>query len=296
MTADLIFAAANIVGESLVWDVNRQRLLWVDIIGKFIHALDPKTFDHQRWETDDFATSLGLRKDGGAVVAFTKKICLWNYDNQFHPLATVEPELSENRLNEGVIGPDGAFWVGTMQNNFAADGNPVEITKNTGRLYRCKADGSVNSISEDLFGITNTLIWTNTGHLITADTLKNELYRYDIDPATAQLTGRRIIVSGFERGLPDGSAMDADGYIWNCRVAGGGCIMRIDPDGKVDRVIELPCSCPTSCAFGGEDLSTLYITSARFTIDQKHLKANPQEGGLFAIKPGVSGLLDHRFG
>ena len=65
MTADLIFAAANVVGESLIWDDDRKRLLWVDIIGKFIHALDPKTCDHQRWETDGFATSLGPRKDGG---------------------------------------------------------------------------------------------------------------------------------------------------------------------------------------------------------------------------------------
>ena len=98
MTADLIFAAANIVGESLVWDDDRKRLLRVDIIGKFIHALDPKTFDQQRWDTDDFFTSLGLRKGGGAVVAFTKKICLSDYGNQFYTLAAVEPELSQNRL------------------------------------------------------------------------------------------------------------------------------------------------------------------------------------------------------
>jgi sugar lactone lactonase YvrE len=90
--------------------------------------------------------------------------------------------------------------------------------------------------------------------------------------------------------------MDAEGYIWNCRVAGGGCIIRFDPQGDIDRVIELPCTWPTSCAFGGEDLSTLYITSARFTMDPAYLDANPQEGGLFAVSAGVPGLPSRRFG
>lgn len=230
------------------------------------------------------------------MVGLIKEVCLWDYSDNFNPLVAIETDLPNNRLNEGVVGPDGAFWVGTMQNNIAQDGSPIAITMNTGRLYRCTAGGRVTALTLDRFSITNTLVWTEAGDLITADTLKNELYRYCYDPLTQQLYNKRNILVGFDRGLPDGSTMDAEGYIWNCRVVGGGCVVRFDPEGRVDRVIDLPCSWPTSCTFGGPDLKTLYVTSARFTMTDNHLLAHPFEGGLFAIKPGVVGLRANLFG
>lgn len=293
---DLIYAANNTVGESIVWDVNNHRLLWVDIVEKKIHAFVPENGSYRTWSTPDFVTSVGLRKDGGALVGLTKEVCLWDYSDNFNPLVAIETDLPNNRLNEGVVGPDGAFWVGTMQNNIAQDGSPIAITMNTGRLYRCTAGGRVTALTLDRFSITNTLVWTEAGDLITADTLKNELYRYCYDPLTQQLYNKRNILVGFDRGLPDGSTMDAEGYIWNCRVVGGGCVVRFDPEGRVDRVIDLPCSWPTSCTFGGPDLKTLYVTSARFTMTDNHLLAHPFEGGLFAIKPGVVGLRANLFG
>jgi len=293
---DLIYAANNTVGESIVWDVNNHRLLWVDIVEKKIHAFVPENGSYRTWSTPDFVTSVGLRKDGGALVGLIKEVCLWDYSDNFNPLVAIETDLPNNRLNEGVVGPDGAFWVGTMQNNIAQDGSPIAITMNTGRLYRCTAGGRVTALTLDRFSITNTLVWTEAGDLITADTLKNELYRYCYDPLTQQLYNKRNILVGFDRGLPDGSTMDAEGYIWNCRVVGGGCVVRFDPEGRVDRVIDLPCSWPTSCTFGGPDLKTLYVTSARFTMTDNHLLAHPFEGGLFAIKPGVVGLRANLFG
>ena len=293
---DLIYAANNTVGESIVWDVNNHRLLWVDIVEKKIHAFVPENGSYRTWSTPDFVTSVGLRKDGGALVGLIKEVCLWDFSDNFNPLVAIETDLPNNRLNEGVVGPDGAFWVGTMQNNIAQDGSPIAITMNTGRLYRCTAGGRVTALTLDRFSITNTLVWTEAGDLITADTLKNELYRYCYDPLTQQLYNKRNILVGFDRGLPDGSTMDAEGYIWNCRVVGGGCVVRFDPEGRVDRVIDLPCSWPTSCTFGGPDLKTLYVTSARFTMTDNHLLAHPFEGGLFAIKPGVVGLRANLFG
>lgn len=289
MTVQMALAAQNSVGESAIWDRSRNRLVWVDIVGKTIHAFTPETETHQSWATQDFVTSIGLCDDGRAIVAFTKSICLWDYEGDFVPLAEIESNLPGNRLNEGVVGPDGAFWVGTMQNNIAPDGSPMDITDNTGKLYRVTADGGVECVCDDAFGITNTLIWTTDGHLITADTLKNEIYKYSLNPNSHQLTDRKVIVSQFERGLPDGSAVDTDGYIWNCRVVGGGCLLRFSPNGEIDRVLELPCSWPTSCVFGGPDLETLFVTSARFTMSKDHLAANPQEGGIFAVQAGIKG-------
>ncbi|MCP4317827.1 MAG: SMP-30/gluconolactonase/LRE family protein [Hyphomicrobiales bacterium] len=296
LIAELIYPAKDIVGESLVWDYLRKRLLWVDIIGKTIHAFDPVAGNHREWDTPDFVTSIGLRKDGGAIVAFTKTICLWDYGDEFTQLAAVEPDRPGNRLNEGVVGPDGAFWCGTMQNNIAPDGQPLDITEDAGQLYRCTSDGQLIRLSNDLFGISNTFIWTDDGCLITADTLKNEIYRYAVDPETGRLSDRRIILSNFKRGLPDGSAIDAKGFIWNCRVVGGSCLVRFRPGHRIESVIDLPCSWPTSCAFGGDKLDTLFVTSARFTMEDEHLQAHPQEGGLYAVRPGVTGLPCHRFG
>lgn len=232
----------------------------------------------------------------GAIIAFTKSICLWDFDDDFRPLATVEANLPNNRLNEGVVEPDGAFWVGTMQNNIARDGSPMDVTQDTGQLFHCTADGQVTKLSDDKFGITNTLVWTDDGHLITADTLKNEIYSYEWYEATNQLVSRRTILSEFERGLPDGSSADCEGCVWNSRVVGGKCLLRLSPQGKEIQVVDLPCSWPTSCTFGAQNLDTLYITSARFTMSHEHLEQNPHEGGLFAIKPDVKDQPYNRFG
>lgn len=296
MNADLVHPAKNIVGESLVWDDRQKCLFWVDIVSKKIHALDPVTGDHLHWETPDFVTSIGLRKDGGAIVGLTKRICLWDFGGPFETLAEIEVDEPGNRLNEGVVGPDGAFWVGTMQNNIAPNGSPLDITASTGKLYRCTADGTVTRISDDLFGITNTMIWPDARSFVTADTLENRLYRYERNEETGKLSERAILVDGFDRGLPDGSTLDADGQIWNCRVVDGSCIIRIDQSGTVTKTEDLPCSWPTSCTFGGENLDTLYITSARFTMDDERLKNYPQEGGLFAVKNGITGTPPYRFG
>ena len=109
-------------------------------------------------------------------------------------------------------------------------------------------------------------------------------------------TEPRLFASGPDRGLPDGSTLDADGYLWNCRVGGGACLARYAPDGSLDSLIELPCSWPTKCAFGGPDLATLFVTSARFTMSAAHLQAHPQEGALIALRPGVAGRPAARFG
>ena len=183
-----------------------------------------------------------------------------------------------------------------MMNNIGPDDAPIAITRDAGRLYRVDAGGDVTLLSEDRLGITNTMTWTADGRFITADTMKNQLYSYRLDRAASHLDDRRLLFGGFARGLPDGSCMDADGYLWNCRVVGGSCVVRIAPGGALDRLVELPCSWPTSCAFGGENLDTLFVTSARFTMGAAHLQANPREGGLFATRPGERGVRTNRFG
>jgi sugar lactone lactonase YvrE len=294
MTARLAFPAGDIVGESLVWDDRRRRLAWVDIIGRRIQALDPATGEHRAWPLRARPTSLGLRADGAAV-GTERHVCLWDWEGEPRPLVEVEPDRPANRLNEGAVGPDGAFWIGTMHQNIRDDDGPAEIPAATGRLWRLAPDGTLRQAAPEAYGIANTLVWPAPDRLVTADTMAGALYEYRVE-ADGRLSARRVLQEGFGRGLPDGSAVDAEGFVWTARVAGGACLTRTGPDGRVDRVVELPCSWPTSCAFGGDGLATLFVTSARFTMEAGHLAAHPQEGGLFALEPGVAGRPAHRFG
>lgn len=227
--AGLIFDARDVVGESLVWDERRGRLVWVDIIGRRIHGLDPASGAHECWATPDLVTAVGLRSDGGAIVGLRKEIALWDFGGPFRTLATIEADRPGTRLNEGVVAPDGSFWVGTMANNIGPDDAPAAITSDEGQLYRIGSDGDVRRLGEDRFGITNTMVWLPDGRFVIADTMKNALYSYGWDDRAGRLGQAFPFFAGFERGLPDGSCLDAEGHVWNCRVVGGSCLVRIAP-------------------------------------------------------------------
>lgn len=295
MTGRLLFDAKDIVGESLVWDDRRSRLVWVDIIGRRVHALDPETGAHRVWPMPFRPTSISLREDGDAMLCSERHICRWDWDRDPVPLVEVEPDLPMNRLNEGAVGPDGALWVGSMHQNIAEDDSPAEIPAATGRLYRYTPDGVLTRVSEDRFGISNTLVWPDPDVLIVADTLENTLYRYRIGPE-GRLGPREVYATALDRGLPDGSCTDAEGRVWNARVVGGHAVACLGRDGALARYVDLPCSWPTSCAFGGRDLDTLYVTSARFTMTQAHLETAPWEGGIFAVPGAGRGRAPYRLG
>lgn len=286
----------DVVGESPVWDERTGSLVWIDIIGKRIHRLQLASQTHDVWTTPDFVTGIGLCHDGGAIVGLLKEVCLWDFAEGWQTLAQVEPDLPENRLNECGVAPDGSFWVATMGNNFDAAGQPIETTENSGAYYRVGPEGQVQRLTEDLYGITNTMAWTNDGRFLTADTTANQIYAYPYDRVTRTLGQRALFGAPFERGLPDGSCLDVEGYLWNCRVGGGACLVRYAPDGHLDQVVDLPCSWPTSCTFGGDRLDQLFVTSARFTMTPEHLQHHPQEGNLWAVEVGVAGRPCHRFG
>jgi len=283
-------------GESCVWDDRTGTVMWVDIVGKRIHRLHLGTNKHEVWPTPDFVPALALRKDGGAMVGFTHDICRWDFTSHFDPFVRLEPDRPGNRINENAVAPDGSYWIGTMQNNLNADGGPNAMNAHVGAYYRISPRGDITRLTDNVYGITNTMIWPGDGRFLTADTLANEIYAFKCDDSAGAISDRKLFAASYSRGRPDGSCMDEEGYFWNCRVAGGACLVRYAPDGRVDRVVELPCSSPTSCTFGGSDLRTLFVTSSRFEMDSRHLAANPQEGDLWAVDVGVRGRPCNRFG
>ncbi|NPD14725.1 SMP-30/gluconolactonase/LRE family protein [Xinfangfangia sp. D13-10-4-6] len=278
-------------GEAATWSAAEAALYWVDINRFLIHRLDEASGAVRSWFFDQPVTALALAGEGCLLVALGDRLIWWwpatdrRQDHGFQ--LSGAPHL---RLNDGRADPLGNFWVGSMKNNVNADGSAGEVAKGQGSLYRIAPDGSVSQWRHGL-GIPNTLCWSPEGTTFYfGDTLEDTIFAWDFDPASGDISNERVFFAGAAagaggRGLPDGSTIDAGGYLWNCRY-GGGAVLRIAPDGRLAQTIPLPVSNVTTCTFGGADLRTLYITTAS-------AGAGPGErlaGGLFAIRTEVPGL------
>jgi sugar lactone lactonase YvrE len=260
-----------------------------------LHRWDPESDTHSTWDMPEMITSMAVRENGqGLLVASHHGINFFDpetgsLDRQFAP----EPDQPNNRCNDGAADRRGRFWFGTMQNNIAADGGPIDITSNSGSLYRLDPDLSLHAMVDGI-GVSNTVCWSPDDTVMYfTDTLAGCIWAYDFDADTGAISGRREFAR-FDRGYPDGSTVDAEGYLWNARWEGGS-VVRFAPDGQVDRVVEIDAPLVTSCAFGGAALGTLYVTTARYELSAETLQKYPQAGSLFAVDTGVSGLADARF-
>ncbi len=287
-------AAANGVGESAHWSASERALYWVDITGRKVERYEPATRRHDSWPIPGFPEAIALRRNGGAVLALDNRVCLFDFSAEPRTLCIPEPDRPGNRLNEGVCDPEGRFWVGSMQNNIAPDGSPKAMDASSGRLFRIDADGRATVADVHEYGISNTMAWRDDGIFLFGDTLARTIYAFDYDRASGRVSNRRVFASTTEHGYPDGSCLDAEGYLWNARF-GGGAVIRYAPDGAIDRIVTLPVRNPTSCAFGGPGLRTLFVTSARFSLTNADIARNPNEGALLAVDVGVAGRLAARF-
>jgi sugar lactone lactonase YvrE len=286
----------NLVGESPVWDARSQRLYWTDINGMSVYRLDLRSGGVDRWKFEAPVSALALTsKPDWLLVAAGLQLLLWQVESGERTFfVQMENAALGNRLNEGAADPDGNFWVGTMRNNVAYDGSAIKVDwgdpKNrSGSLYRVAPDGAVSRQGSGL-AIPNTMVWSpDRRTMYTGDSIDNVLYANNYEAGA--VSGRRVFTEGFARGVPDGSAMDEVGFVWNCRYFGH-CIVRFDPTGKVDRVVEMPVGNITSCVFGGDDLGTLFITTASVSSASDE----PLAGALLAFEPGVRGIPENIFG
>jgi len=175
-----------------------------------------------------------------------------------------------------------------MQNNFDKFGNNIPVKKNIGKLYRVDINKDIKIIDENL-GIPNTFVWSpDNSKFYFTDTLNGMIINYDFNLLTGELSNKQDFAK-FERGFPDGSTMDTDGCLWNCRW-GGSCIVRFTPSGAIDQIIEMPVKNITNCVFGGNDMKTLFVTTAR----NKDKNQNDLDGSLFAINTNYQGLQDNK--
>jgi sugar lactone lactonase YvrE len=294
MRIEIAVDARNGVGEGPWWDDADGTLWWVDIPAKLVLAWRPGESGARRFTIPDMASAVVGRKEGGFLLAVRDGI--YTLDPATGETALYlhhEPDRPDNRTNEAKVDPLGRFWIGTMQNNLNPDGSGKEMTGSFGALYCLRPDRRITR-EVDGIGLSNTLAWSPNGRtMLFADTMTNIIQRYDVDD-DGHVSNPRVFSDEKLPGHCDGSAIDAQGFLWNARFAAGRLI-RFAPDGKVDSTIELPVTNPTSCAFGGPDLKTLYVTSARHGLSQEQLQANPHEGALLAVHANVEGTPSYRF-
>ena len=282
-------------GESPVWDAGSGCLTYVDINGRAIHRVSVADSAARSWDSEDFPTAIALRRSGGAVLAHASGVSLFDFETGGVERLCAPDPMPGNRLNEGKCDPAGRFWVGSMQSNLNPDGSGRDMDRHSGALFRVDPDGAVSCHSEREFGVSNTMAWSpDKRTFYFGDSLRNVIFAYDYDDDAGTLCNRRVLLEGYPHGVPDGSCIDADGCLWNTRF-GGARVIRIAPDGSVDAEIGLPVSNPTCCAFGGPDMRTLFVTSARFGLSGNDLDSNPLEGALLRADLPHGGLPGDEF-
>ncbi len=270
------------LGESPVWDERERVLWWVDIAGRAIHRVDAEGEGHQVWRLEKRPTALGLTHEPDRlVVALEDGGYLWSPDSAPELLAAIEPDEPRTRCNDGKVGPDGAFWIGTMNE---ADDEPVAA------LWRVSPDGEATRMAQG-FRTCNGLAWTNDGAtMFHSDSRAAVIDRYDFDAGTGALAAReRIAELAEEAGRPDGGACDFEGRYWSAGVSAG-CLNCFTRDGSLLLRIPLPVDAPTCPCFGGEDFASLFVTSLRRD------EGGEGAGGVHVLVPGVKGFPAFRFG
>jgi sugar lactone lactonase YvrE len=279
------------LGEGAFWSAEEQCLWWLDIImPSRLHRFTPATGKHESWPMPEMITAMARRADGSLLVASQHGLNLFDpKDGSLKRIAAPEAGRPGNRSNDGAPDAKGRFWFGSMQNNVAPDGGDLPITESSGTLWRVDADLAATPMATGI-GITNGIAWSpDSKTLYVADTLIETIYAYDFDLESGAIANRRVFSDVKGLGFADGATIDAEGYLWSARWEGS-AVVRFAPDGSVDRVVPVPATRVTSCTFGGPELDTLYVTTSRQGVDAETLARYPQQGGLFALQPGVKGL------
>jgi sugar lactone lactonase YvrE len=277
MDVRCVVDAHDRLGEGPCWSPLEGRLYWFDIKGKRLAWYEPKTDARGAFELPMRASAAAPRAKGGLIMATEKGLALCNPDAGTIEMVRPYALPPGFRTNDGKIDLEGNFWWSTMDD----DGG-----KRTGSVFRTRPDFETEQMLSGIH-IANTVSVSPDGATFyMADSKLQTLFAHDMADLSRV---RRFAHTAGEPGSPDGSAVDAYGYLWNAQW-GAWKIVRYAADGRVDMTIRMPVQQPSSCAFGGEEMTTLFVTSAWDELTDQQRAAQPIAGGLFAIETGVKGL------
>ncbi|MEU8790608.1 SMP-30/gluconolactonase/LRE family protein [Streptomyces sp. NPDC048643] len=288
MTAvEVAVRAHAALGEGPTWDSAPDRLIWVDILGSRVHTYDPATGRRTVLATEQHVGAAKPRAGGGLVVNLRDGVGLYPPPASGGSTGSGEPAgaaapfrwlhrepVPGRRANDAAVAPDGSLWCGTMRYDEAPGG---------GTLTRIAPDGTVRPLLDDV-AVSNGTGWSPDGrrvYYVDSPTRRIDVFDLDDD----HLPVNRRAFTTIEDGFPDGLTVDADGGVW-VALWDGGAVRRYTPDGALDRVVPLPVRRPTACAFGGTDLTDLYVTTARTGLARPH----PLSGSLLVLPGAGKGL------
>ena len=293
--AKLLIDCSNHLGEGVIWSHQENTLYWLDVpMPSKLFKLNLENNNLQTYDMPEMITAMSPRSNGDLLIASHHGINNFNFEEKkLSKIIDLEPDLINNRCNDGASDSKGRFWIGTMQNNISPEATDIDITENSGSLYCIKEDLTFTK-HEGNIGVSNTLAWSpDNKKFYFTDTLTGIIHSYDFNLESGEITNKKEFAKN-ERGYPDGSTVDSEGYLWSCRW-GGSCVIRFNPLGQVDDIIELPVENITSCTFGGKNLQTLFITTARWGMTKDDVQKNPEAGGLFSIDLDIKGMPDNLF-
>lgn len=282
-TMELVVDLKSDFGAGAFWNHQTGELIWVDTTGKILNFYNPKTGNNKEMFIGQ-AIGAAVPAESGFIIA-----ALQNGIYQIDPITGIkkliadpEEDIPANRFNNGKSDPAGRFWAGTM--NSGTNGG-------TGTLYRLNADSTIHEMIENV-SVPNGIVWSGDyTKMFYIDSPTQKVMAFDYDNETGEISNGKVAVEiPAEIGLPYGMTIDADGNLW-IALYGGAAVTCWDPvTGKLLREIEVQAKNVTSCAFGDDDLGTLYITTARHETSDEELKKYPHAGGVFKIRLGVYGM------
>ena len=290
------------LGEAPIWVAEESSIYWADHVGPSMDLAGPRrpsirrlniaTGEHKTWEMPEQIGSFGFRPGGGIVCGANSGFCTIDLETgAFDKIFDPEPDKPHNRLNDGKIDRRGRFWCGSMNTHF---------TDKASHIYCLEPDFTCRKVAEDFsFVVSNGIAFDpQDTRMYFGDTFGCMIYVFDLDIDEGRISNRRPFFSVEDRkpAIVDGATVDAEGYYWFALNLGGK-ILRIDPNGRLDREIDMPVRSPTCVEFGGENYMTLYVTSQQSFLTSDELARHPRPGSLFAIHGlGVQGLPKPKFG
>jgi sugar lactone lactonase YvrE len=276
------------LGEGPIWDYRDGRLLWVDIVEGAINVLSPNTSRTQHIEVGEQVGCLALTARPDTVIGALRSGWYWiNVETGEKQLIAASPADETCRFNDGAVDHLGRFWVGTLEDS---ETNPI------GELFLLGPDLTYRAMDGG-FLCSNGITWSTDRHwMFFVDSRNTTIFRYRYDPEVGTVGEREVFIDTREfPGVPDGIEMDESGMLW-CAFWDGARVIGFDSDGVARVTLDIPAIRPTSIAFGGADMRTMYVTSARFGLDDSELAAWPASGSVFEIDRPTAGLPANVFG
>ena len=280
--AKLVIESNSPLGEGPIWDRKTQVLWWVDILEGLVHRHDPADGANQSWSVEQMIGTIVTAQDGRLVIAAEKGFHWFDPETgNIELIVEPEPDKPQNRFNDGKCDPAGRLWAGTM---------PISEEGNSGILYCLHPDGKAET-KQTGYAIPNGIVWNDEATIMYhIDSPTRRVDAWDYDNPTGSISNRRAVYHVQQEGaFPDGMAMDVEGKIW-LALWGGWAVIRFDPvNGEELERIPVPVSRTSACAFGGPNLNTLFITTAKKDITPDELEKEPLAGCVFKTNPGVCG-------